>query len=167
MYDLIGPRAPLEKTDHADIRCDVLEGGVLENYLVQCSGDGSFLVFVDGVPSLPEGIKCTVGAGPTANSFFDVFVELEVPLKVVYSPDIPLFWSASAPPPQPCPPGQPGCHPSGAAGTVTSDPNVPVSATITFASSSGKTTVMVPSHRCHAGPALRSGDRNRNPPRSR
>ena len=107
MYDAVMNHTALSGPEHFDVRFDVLEEGALEHYLVECRA-GSFDVFVDGIPSDPEGIECAAGFGPSpTSSFFDVFVELSVPLNVVYSPDIPLFWSASGPPPRQ--PGQ-GCR---------------------------------------------------------
>jgi hypothetical protein len=135
MYDLGQDNLPLGPSQSVDIQFAVLEAGAFEQYLVKCFGNGSEQVFVDGVSLSPpfEGIACGVGYGlsPTTG-FSDVFVELEVPLNVVYSPDTPLFWTARAPLPQtPCKPGS--CKPG--------DRNVPASATITDALSSGKTVV--------------------------
>jgi hypothetical protein len=137
LYDLLARNAPLAPTESFDIRFDVVEGGALEHYEVHAFGDGRVEVFVDGVPSPPEGIQAATGFGLSpVTGFFDVFVELKVPMNVVYSPDIPLFWSTSAPP-RNCPPGDPGCHPK----TLVAAVNQPVSATIVSANSDGTTTI--------------------------
>jgi hypothetical protein len=146
MYDLLNHHTPLGPAESFDIRFDVVEGGVLEHYLVKVFGNGTQQVFVDGVLlSDPEGIVGAVGFGPSpANpGVSDVFVELLVPMNVVYSPDIPLFWSTSAPVPR-CRPGTPGCEPC-----PPNDPRcqgkaeerVEVSATIVNANPDGSTTV--------------------------
>lgn len=146
MYDLAGRNAPLGPQESFDVRFDVVEDGQLEHYLVQVFGSGATAIFVDGVPAPSgEGIAGAVGFGPSpvTPGFFDVFVELAVPMNVVYSPDIPLFWSTSAPPhdcqPAPaggcCKPGDPGCDTRPAPVSQT------VSATIVSANSDGTTTV--------------------------
>ena len=161
MYDLLGRNAPLGPQESFDVRFDVVEDGQLEHYLVQIFGSGATAIFVDGVPApSPEGIAGAVGFGPSPGrpGFFDAFVELAVPLGVVYSPDIPLFWSTSAPsrdcqtsPGGCCKPGEPGCPGLAAAASV------PVSATIVSANSDGTTTVAqvplnaTPADFCSAG----------------
>ena len=146
MYDLLLHHAPLGPAEFFDVRFDVFEDGELEHYLVRCFGNGSFQVFEDGDPIPAGGTSCDTGFGPSPTSGFpDVLVELEIPMNVVYSPDIPLFWSTAAPPSR-CKPGTPGCcrpeepgccPPEGCQGKE----NVPTSATIVSANSDGTTTV--------------------------
>jgi hypothetical protein len=136
LYDLLARNASLAPSESFDIRFDVVEDGVLEHYEVHAFGDGRVEVLVDGVPSPPEGIQAAIGFGtsPVTGST-DVFVELRVPMNVVYSPDIPLFWSTSAPPHSKCQPGEPGCR------SALAVVNQPVSSTIVSANSDGTTTV--------------------------
>lgn len=146
MYDLPLHHAPLGPAEFFDVRFDVFEDGELEHYLVRCFGDGTFQVFEDGAPIPAGGNFCATGFGPSPTSgFLDVLVELDIPMNVVYSPDIPLFWSTAAPPSR-CRPGTPGCckpeepgccPPEGCQGRE----NVPTSATIVSANSDGTTTV--------------------------
>lgn len=146
MYDLVLHHVPFGPAEFFDVRFDVVEWGELEHYLVRCFGDGTFQVFEDGVPIPPFWTSCAVGFGPSPTSGFpDVLVELHIPMNVVYSPDIPLFWSTAAPPSR-CRPGTPGCckeedpaccPPEGCQGRE----NVPTSATIVSANSDGTTTV--------------------------
>jgi len=161
MYDLVGRNAPLGPQESFDVRFDVVEDGQLEHYLVQVFGSGATAVFVDGVPAPSgEGIAGAVGFGPSPATpgFFDVFVELAVPMNVVYSPDIPLFWSTSAPP-HDCQQGPAGCCKPGAPGCDIRPAPVSqtVSATIVSANSDGTTTVAkmpldaTPADLCAAG----------------
>ena len=153
MYDLVQRHTPLGPTESFDIRFDVVEDGHLEHYLVRVFGDGSFQAFEDDHPIPNPLVQAAVGFGPspTRPGFFDVFVELSVPMNVVYSPDIPLFWSTSAPPRcEPgapgcqCDPREPGCNPQGtnAANAVEVGPgHVAVSQTLVTANSDGTTVV--------------------------
>jgi hypothetical protein len=136
MYDVLGNHVPLGPAQSFDIRFDVVEDGALEHYEVHCFGNGAAQVVVDGVPAAgTEGISCAPGFGLSPTSgFFDVFVELDVPMNVVYSPDIPLFWSTAAPHAG-CRPQEPGCTPDGSRG------NEPTSATIVSANSDGSTVI--------------------------
>ena len=152
MYDLVGRNVPLGPAESFDIRFDVVEDGHLEHYLVQVFGDGHIALFEDGEPiTYPTGITGAVGFGPSPGrpGFFDVFVEIQVPMNVVYSPDIPLFWSTAAPPRPPCQPGQPGCCDPREPGCQPPRPptglaaaSAPVSATIVSANSDGTTVVV-------------------------
>ena len=152
MYDLLNHHTPLGPTESFDIRFNVVENGHLEQYLVQAFGSGVVKIFVDGVEQTdPEGITAAVGGGlsPSGNGFFDVFVELEVPMNVVYSPDIPLFWSTAAPRPQGCqpgtsgccPPDRPNCSPTGNTLAVVTTATVPISQSLVTAHADGTTTV--------------------------
>jgi hypothetical protein len=136
MYDLLSHHVPLGPAQSFDIRFDVVEEGELEHYEVHCFGNGTAQVLVDGVPAAGnEGISCAPGFGPSPTSgFFDVFVELDVPMNVVYSPDIPLFWSTAAPRAG-CRPQEPGCKPDASGGSE------PTSATIVSANSDGTTVI--------------------------
>lgn len=146
MYDLPLHHTPLGPAESFDVRFDVVEDGELEHYLVRCFGNGTMQVFEDGEPIPAGGTSCATGFGPSPTSgFLDVLVELDVPMNVVYSPDIPLFWSTAAPQSH-CRPGTPGCckpeepgccGPEGCQGKE----NVPTSATIVSANSDGTTTV--------------------------
>jgi len=146
MYRLPLHHVPLGPAEFFDVRFDVFEDGELEHYLVRCFGNGTFQVFEDGDPIPPGGTSCATGFGPSPTPGLPtVLVELDVPMNVVYSPDIPLFWSTAAPPSR-CTPGTPGCckheeplccGPQGCPGKE----NVPTSATIVSANSDGTTTV--------------------------
>lgn len=134
MYDLTGHTAPLAPDSFFDITFHVVEHNELEEYRVECFGDGTFKVFEEGVDITDEAdtVDCAVG--------FDgrVLVELEIDTLVTYSPDIPLFWSTHAPESRPpCPPEDPNCRP----GTQASANPVQTSASVVIASSNGTTQV--------------------------
>jgi hypothetical protein len=155
MYDLVNRHTPLGSAESFDINFDVVEDGHAVHYLVRVFGNNTAQIFEDGVlETEDEGIQGAVGFGlnPIHPGFFDVFVELKVPMNVVYSPDIPLFWSTSAPHQNPCQPGAPGCEPCPPAdprckdGTAAGAPGVlpgqdPVSQSIVSANSDGTTVV--------------------------
>ncbi|HJQ33691.1 MAG TPA: hypothetical protein VJ866_16025 [Pyrinomonadaceae bacterium] len=145
MYDLINRHTPLGSAESFDINFDVVEDGQLVHYLVRVFGNNTAQIFEDGVLQTdPEGIQGAVGFGinPIHPGFFDVFVELKVPMNVVYSPDIPLFWSTAAPKDRCTQPGSPGCGGDGTATAAAVLPGqVPVSQSIVSAGSDGSTVV--------------------------
>jgi len=146
MYDLVNRHTPLGSAESFDIRFDVSEDGRLVHYLVRVFGNNTAQIFEDGVlETEDEGIRGAVGFGlnPIHPGFPDVFVELKVPMNVVYSPDIPLFWSTSAPPRERCQPGAPGCKDDGGGirAAEVSPGQVPVSQSIVSANSDGTTVV--------------------------
>ncbi|HWW74168.1 MAG TPA: hypothetical protein VNZ44_02160, partial [Pyrinomonadaceae bacterium] len=147
MYDLVNRHTPLGSAESFDINFDVVEDGRLVHYLVRVFGNNTAQIFEDGVlETEDEGIQGAVGFGinPIHPGFFDVFVELKVPMNVVYSPDIPLFWSTAAPHGERCPqPGAPGCKDDGVTGTAAPvlPGQDPVSQSIVSAGSDGSTVV--------------------------
>ncbi len=142
MYDLLGHTNPLAVDSFFDITFHIQEHGELEEYEVQCFGDGTFRVFEDGEDITDEAdtVDCAVGFNGS-----NVQVELEIDTLVTYSPDIPLFWYTAAPQPR-CHPDQPGCE------CPPEDPDcfprqqvaqlIPTSSTIVIASSDGTTQVV-------------------------
>ena len=139
MYDAVNHTTPLGP-EFVEIRFDVQEGNRLEHYDVRCH-DSFFDVFVDLMLSDPEGIDCKAGFGASPNSPIPhVMVELSVPMNVVYSPDLPIFWSANAPQPR-CPP-QPVPVPCRDGQAAVKPVRVPLSSILTFAGSNRTTTVI-------------------------
>jgi hypothetical protein len=142
MYRLLLHQVPLAPSSFFDITFNIFEDGEFEHYEVRCFGDNTFRVFEDGEDITAEAttVDCAVG--------FDghnVQVELEIDTLVTYSPDIPLFWSTAAPPPQcpptnpdcKCPPNEPGCR-----STLAPPGFVGTSSTVVIASSDGTTHVV-------------------------
>jgi hypothetical protein len=93
-----GPNDP-DTTIHFDTRDAT--SGLFEQYDVVIHGNNTFNVLLNGAPDATnEGITAQVGFGTTPGdptSTPHVLIELSVPLNVVYSPDVALFWSSSAP----------------------------------------------------------------------
>jgi hypothetical protein len=145
MYDLLLHQQPLAPDSFFDVHFNVSEDGELELYEVRCFGNNTFQVFENGEDVTPEAttVDCAVGFNG-----HNVQVELEIDTLVTYSPDIPLFWTTSAPRPnhcspndpacKPCVPGEPGCR----SGLAAPPGFVDTSATIVIASSDGTTQVV-------------------------
>lgn len=148
MYELSDHLTPMGPAEFFSVQFDAQEGNQLNHYQVTCFGNGNVQVLENGAPNPPEGMVCSVGFGQSlTNSSNHVLVELEVPMNVLYSPDIPLFWSSAATPCRDtanggCKPGSNGT-PGSTASTLSGPNTVPESSTLVTASSSGRTAISV------------------------
>ncbi len=107
MYDWLARTDPIGAMEHVSIRFNTVENNVTEQYEVHIFGDGSLDVLVNGSPEPAGGITGAVafGSKPGSPDPPHAEIELQIPMRIVYSPDIALFWTGNFPPnPNPVPP---------------------------------------------------------------
>lgn len=121
MYDYIGGACGADQC--GTVEFDVMENGKLDHYKVVVGptcATNFFDVFVNGVKlpeHLEEGIVARAGCGTSPNGPAPhEILELSVPLRTVYQPDDPRFWSSGIQPPPPAPNGD--CDGDGVPDTV-------------------------------------------------